>query len=161
EKRAAKIRQQFVVKFPQKRKRSRIIRRERGRISKERTIRAFVRFGNFREPFPFGISEKFAEMAEGILIRHEIDSKFAATRIKPANLTRGERAPGLPHGLVLAVCKRVFGVELEFVDLEIRQLIDELQQRFNLWNAAARDVEHHAATRKIRPVADFHARQFA
>ena len=100
-------------------------------------------------------------MAEGILVRHEVNAEFAAARVELADFRAGQRAPALPDGFVFAIGERVFGVELQFVDFEIGEMFGEIEQRFQLRHAAARDVEHHAAAREIRPVADFQAGQAA
>ena len=44
---------------------------------------------------------------------------------------------------------------------EIGQLSGKVEQRFQFWHATARDVQHHAPARKIRPVADAEAGQVA
>ena len=63
--------------------------------------------------------------------------------------------------LYFAIGERVFGVKLQLVDFEIGEVFGEVEQRFQFRHAAARNVEHHAAARKIRPVADFQAGQAA
>src|SRR5258708_23015544 len=99
--------------------------------------------------------EKIAQMAEGILIWHEINSEFAAARVEDLNCLGSQCAPALPDGFVLRVGKRVLGVKLQLVDLEIGKFFGEVEQGFQFRHAAARYVEHHAATWKIRPVANF------
>ena len=100
-------------------------------------------------------------MAEGILVRHEVNAEFAAARVELADFRAGQRAPALPDGFVFPVGERVLGVKLQLVDFEIGKLFGEVEQRFQLRHAAARNVEHHAATREIRPVADSQAGQAA
>src|SRR5258708_38974215 len=101
--------------------------------------------------------KKVTQMAERILVRHEVNAQLAAARVEDLNFLGRERAPALPDGFVVAIGKRVLGVKLQLVDLEIRKFFREVEQRFQLRHAAARDVEHHAATREIRPVANFYA----
>ena len=101
------------------------------------------------------------QVAEGILVRHEVNAEFAAARVEDLDFPGGERAPALPDGFVFAISERVLRVKLQLVDFEIGKFFGEVEQRFQLRHSAARDVKHHAATRKIRPVADVQAGQAA
>ena len=83
----------------------------------------------------------------------------AAARVELADFLAGQRAPALPDGFIFPVGERVFGVKLQLVDFEIGEMFDQFEQRFELRHAAARNVQHHAPARKIRPVADFQAGQ--
>ena len=103
--------------------------------------------------------EKTLQVAEGILVGHEVNAKLLAARVELANFLAGQRTPALPDGLVMAVGERVFGIELKFVDLEIGKVLDQFEQCFELGHPAARDVQHHTAPREIRPVADFQTGQ--
>ncbi len=136
-----------------------MIRCERRRTPKEFTAGVFVRFGNFGEFLEAGTFQKIAQMAEGILIGHEINAEFTTARIEPANFRAGQSAPALPNGFVTAIGERMFSVELQLVDFEIGEMLSKIEQRFQFRHASARDVEHHAAARKIRPVADFQTGQ--
>ena len=89
-------------------------------------------------------------MTEGILVRNQVNAEFAATRIKFADFFAGQCAPALPDGFVLAVGERVLGVKLQLVDFEISEMLGEIEQCFKFGHAAARNVEHHTATREIR-----------
>ena len=101
------------------------------------------------------------EVAEGILVGHEVNAQLPAVRVELADFIAGQRAPALPDGWVMAIGECVLGIELKFVDFEIGEVPDQFEQCFELWHATARDVQHHAASRKIRPVANFQARQTA
>ena len=138
-----------------------MVRRERRRAAEKIFRLGFVRLGNFTEFFQSRVFEKIAQMAEGILVRHEVNAEFAAARVEDLDFLRRQRAPALPDGFVFSVGERVFGVKLQLVDFEIGQFFREVEQRFQLRHAAARDVEHHAAPREIRPVADVQAGQAA
>ena len=77
----AKIREQLVVKSAEERNRAGMIWSERGRAAEKFTsggIAAFVRLGNFGELFKFWMFEKIAQVAEGILVWHEVNAEFAA-----------------------------------------------------------------------------------
>ena len=43
---------------------------------------------------------------------------------------RGYRSPIFPNRLVISVRKRVFGIKLELIDFEEREVLDQFQQRF-------------------------------
>ena len=47
----------------------------------------------------------------------------------------------------------MLGVELKFVDLEVGEMIGQLQQRFDLRHAPARNIKHHAPPWKIGLIA--------
>ena len=87
--------------------------------------------------------------------------QLAAAGVQTADFPRRERAPALPDGSILAVGEGVLGIELQFVDLEPRQLFGQVEEGFQFGHPAARDIQHYAAPRKVRPVADFEARQTA
>ena len=53
----------------------------------------------------------------------------------------------------------MLGVELELIDLPVCEVLDQFEERFDSRNTSARNVEHHAATRKISIVANFQTRQ--
>ena len=125
----------------------------------EFAARVFVRLGNLGEFFEPRMFQEIAQVAEGILVRHQVNAEFPAARVELADFLAGQRAPALPDGFVFAIGERVFGVELQFVDFEIGEMFGEFEQRFELRHATAGNVQHHAAARKIRPVADFQAGQ--
>ena len=52
------------------------------------------------------------------------------------------------------VRERVLGVELELVDLQLRELLDEPEERGHRRDLVAADVEHDAAGGEVRPVLD-------
>ena len=100
-------------------------------------------------------------MAKGILVRHEVNAQFTAALVEDLDFSGCQRAPALPDGFVFFVGERVLGVKLQLIDLEICQFLREIEQGFQLGHATARDIEHHAASREVRPVADFQAGQLA
>ena len=73
--------------------------------------------------------EPAAQMTERILVWHKIDAELAAARVELADFGGGHCTPASPDGFVAAIGKRVFGVELQFVDLEIGEIIHQLKQR--------------------------------
>ena len=136
-----------------------MIRRERRRTADKFAAVVGVRSGDLGQFFKPGMLQKIPQVAKGILVRHEVNAKLLAARVELANFLAGQRAPALPDGLVLAIGECVLGIELKFVDFEIGEVLDQFEQCFELGHATARNVQHHAAPRKIRPVADFQARQ--
>ncbi len=100
-------------------------------------------------------------MTEGILVRHQVNAQFAAARVEDLDFLCRERAPALPDGFIFLVGERVLGVKLQLVDLEIGKFFGKVEQGLQLRHTAARDVEHHAAPCKVRPVADAQAGQAA
>lgn len=95
-----------------------------------------------------------AEVPERILVWNEVDAKLSAPPVELLNVTGCECAGLLPDRFVSAISERVFGVKLEFVDLEIGEEFDELQQCFQGWHSTPRNVEHDAAPRKVGPIAN-------
>src|ERR1043166_4785853 len=137
EKAAGKVRQQFIVKLADELDGVRMIRRQRRRETQEIAGWTFVWCRNFREFAQRRVFEPATQMAERILVWHEVNAQFAATRIKLANLPAGQSPPTAPHGLVIAIGERVLDVELKLVDLEIGQMFDELEKRLQLRHAPA------------------------
>jgi hypothetical protein len=98
--------------------------------------------------------EKTAEVTERILVGDKVDAKLATPPVEPLNIAGRESAGFAPDRFVSPVSERVFGVKLELVDLEIGELFDELQQRFDRWHSSSRNVEHDTAPGKVGPIAD-------
>ena len=156
---AGKIGEQFVVETADERQGAGMFRGEGRGAAQEILGLGLVRLGNFGEVLESAIFEEIAEMAEGVLIGHKVNAQFAAAGVEDADFLAGEGAPALPDGLVIPVGEGVLGVELQFVDLEIGESFDEVEQGGQLGHAAAGDVEHNAAPGEVGPVADFDARQ--
>ena len=53
----------------------------------------------------------------------------------------------------------MFEVELEFIDLEISQVLDQLQEGLQIGHPPPRNVQHHAAPGKVRIILDRELRQ--
>src|SRR5438445_11595992 len=93
-------------------------------------------------------------MTERILIWDEIDPKLAATSVQTQDLFGGDRSPGFPHRLVIPICKRVVGVELELIDLEIGEVLDQFQECDEIRKAATRVIEHDRSIAKVREISN-------
>src|SRR5207247_2610650 len=124
---ARKVRQQLVVKPAKKFDRARMIRRKCRGESEEIAGRTLARPGDFCEFSQARMFEKVAQVAEGILVWHEVNAELATVRVERPNLGRRQRAPVPPGALVFAVGERVLGVELELVYLEIGQMLNEFE----------------------------------
>src|SRR5882724_10700998 len=98
-------------------------------------------------------------MAERILVRNEIDSQFTAARVEFFDFTACNWPPTVPDCAIITVGERVFGIELEFVDLKDCQSFDQMKQSFEIWNAASGNVQHDTAPGKIGKVPDHQTRQ--
>ena len=158
---AGKVRQQFIVEFAQEGQGAGMIRRERGGTTDKFAAGVLVGFGNFGEFLQWRMFKKESQVAEGVLIRHEVNAKFATARIELADFLASQCAPALPDEFVVAIGERMLGVKLQLVDFEIGEMFREVEERFQLWHAPARNVQHHSTARKIRPVTDFQAWQAA
>src|ERR1035441_7044627 len=105
-----------------------MIRRERRRTADKFAAGVGVRSGDLGEFFKPGMFEKIPQVAEGILVWHEVNAEFAAARFELANFLPGQRAPAFPDELVMAIRERVLGVELKFVDFKIGKVLDQFKQ---------------------------------
>jgi hypothetical protein len=98
-------------------------------------------------------------VAEGVLVRHQLDAALLAEGIQPQDVLAGHRRRGGPHVGVAGVGEGVLGVQLKLVDLPASEQVHKLAQRLERRYLVAADVEHHAARREVRPVADRQRRQ--
>ena len=99
------------------------------------------------------------QVAEGVLVRHQLDVALAAVGVQLHHLLAGHRRPVVPHLAVVAVGESVLGVELELVDLPLGEQVDQAVQAFHGRHPVAADVEHQAAVGDVGMVGDPHARQ--
>ena len=100
-------------------------------------------------------------VAEAVLVRDELDVARRAVLVELLDLRGGHRARLPPHHLVPGIREGVLRVELEVVDLPLRQPIDDREQRLERRHLVSGDVEHHAADRKVGPVAHLTHRELA
>src|SRR6202142_3319005 len=113
EERTRKVREQFIVKPAQEGQGTWMIRGQRRRPADIFPVGSGVRSGNFGQLFEPGMLQKMPEVAERILVGHEVDAQLPAVRVKLADFIAGQRAPALPDGWVLLIGERVFGIELQ------------------------------------------------
>ena len=132
-----------------------MIRRKRGRTTQEIPRLREKWFGKLAEILEARVGEKITQVAKGILVRHEVNAEFAAPCVEALNFLGRERAPAMPDAFIFFVGEGVLGIKLQLVDFEIGKLLGEIEQRLQLWHPATRDVEHDAAPREVRPVANF------
>ena len=108
-----------------------------------------------------GMDHPARQVAEGVLIRHQLDVALAAVGVEVDHLLAGHRRPAGPHLPVVAVGEGVLGIELELIDLPLAEQIDQVVQGRHGRYPVAADVEHEAAVDDVGIVGDSHARQDA
>ena len=100
------------------------------------------------------VREPARHVPEAVLVGHELDAVLGAERVEPPHVLRRDRRRVAPHDLVVGVRERVLGVELDVVDARDRADADEPLERVARRDAIPAHVEHVAAHREVRPVAD-------
>src|SRR5258708_758908 len=125
-----------------------------GRVAQKRAARAFIRLTHFSQLFQWRMLEPMTQVAERILVRHQIYSKLSAAGVEPSDLRAGDRSPILPHGPVIGISEGMLRVELNLVDLKIGEMINQPKEGFQLRHPASRNVQHHSAPRKVWIVTD-------
>src|ERR1051325_5525914 len=100
-------------------------------------------------------------MPKRILIGHQINPERGAMGVQLQNFVARNRAPIAPDRFVTTISESMLDIELKFIDLEIGKMVRQFHQRLQIWNASARDIEHNAASGKIRIISDAQARQTA
>ena len=94
------------------------------------------------------------QVAEAVLVRHQLDEAAPAVGVEGADVRRRQRAGLRPDLFVPPVGEGVLGVELELVELELGQQLDQAEELGERRHPAAGDVEHDAAQIEVRPVDD-------
>ena len=146
---AAEVGQEFVVEPAKEGQGARMGGGQRGRVAQEGAATVFVGLGRFCQFRKRLVRQEIPEVSERILVGHEVDAEGAAAGVQLANLGAGQCAPILPDRSVFSIGEGVLGVELEFVDFEVGEAVHQVEQGFELWDATARDVQHHAAPGEI------------
>src|SRR5438128_1186386 len=78
----------------------------------------------------------------------------AGSTVQQQNFLAREGAPIAPDRLEISICESMLGIELELIDFEIRQMLHQLQQSRQIWDAATGNIQHDSAPLKIRVVPD-------
>src|SRR3954463_11590094 len=74
------------------------------------------------------VFQEMTQMAEGILVRHQIDSQLRATGGKLRNVLTGNSPPLAPDRFVLGIGERMFDVELKLIDLPVSEILDQFEE---------------------------------
>ncbi len=111
-------------------------------------------------PLSIGVvREPPLEMAEGVLVGHQLDAVVGAGQIEPAHVVEGHRRRIGPDGSVIPVGERVLGVELKLVEATDRQALDQPRQGFACGDSIAADVEHEPTRGQIGMILDHAVRE--
>src|SRR5947209_12930255 len=92
------------------------------------TAFVLVRLGYFGQSLQRGVLQEMTQMAKGILIWHQVDSKITASRIELAHFRRGKRAPAARDGFVIPIRERMFEIKLQLVDFKICQVFNQIEE---------------------------------
>ncbi len=103
------------------------------------------------------VAKPAIHVAEGVLIRHELDPESPAVGVERLDLLAGERRRVLPDLVVAAVGEGVLDVELELVQLPLGEEIDELVQGGHRRDPIPAHIEHDAAMEEVGPILDLEA----
>ena len=115
----------------------------------------------FRQVLVPGPVKPALHVAEGVLVRHELDEALAAVPVQLEDLLSGQRRVAPPHLGVVLIGEGVLGVELKLVDLEVGEPVDEQLEAFHGGDAPAADVELHPPVGEIGPIANDQVREAA
>ena len=154
---AHKLRQQLVVEAAEELDNPRIGRAQAERFGVDGEGVAEP-FGHLRQRAVPVMDEPAVEMAEAVLVRGQFDESLAAVGVERADLGGGEGGGVAPDILVAFVGVGVLDVELEVVDLPLRQTVDQTLQVRHRGHPVPAHVQHRAADREIGPILDLDRR---
>ena len=144
------VRQQFAAQRERKGGVLLVRRQGGGREGSGQTrLHALRRFGAGAVAGQF---EPAPHVAEGVLIRAELNAGCAALAVEPCDIGGVQGRSIAPDFFVAAVGKGVLGVELQVVDAQQRQPLHQQRQGFAGGDAIPAHIEQIAAQRKIRRV---------
>src|SRR5262245_38783529 len=89
------------------------------------------------------VFEPMAKVTERILVWDKINSKFTATCVEFQNLFCADCSPILPYFAVARIGEGMLGVKLKLIDLKVRQLVSQSEQRLQSRHASARYVQQN------------------
>ncbi|OPZ07056.1 MAG: hypothetical protein BWZ08_02103 [candidate division BRC1 bacterium ADurb.BinA292] len=129
-------------------------RDELDRAGIERVERGGLPLGQLGERTVGGAAQPAFHVPERVLVGDELDEPLAAILVQVEDLLRGEGRGVGPDRAVVAIGERVFGVQLELIDLPLGERVDQVHQRPHARDHVAADVEHDAAVGQVGPVLD-------